>query len=59
MKQKNEQSIYVVQGRSGIVFSATSNYEEALNVMNNLNEMEYGRARMEHWENNRVVLRES
>ncbi|QWU14297.1 hypothetical protein SAMN04487895_101597 [Paenibacillus sophorae] len=50
--------VYVVQGRSGIVFSATSNYEEALKVMNSLNEIESDRARMGHWENNKLVLQE-
>ncbi|KAF6630597.1 hypothetical protein H6F38_14315 [Paenibacillus sp. EKM208P] len=57
-EKTNPQTIYVVQGRSGIVFSATSNYEEALKVKNSLNEIESDRAKMSYWENNKIVLQD-
>ncbi|MGV6935899.1 hypothetical protein ACWA2B_10330 [Paenibacillus sp. CMM36] len=53
-----QQTIYVVQGRSGIVFSATSNYEEALRVKDCLNEIESDRAIMGHWVNNKHIFQE-
>ncbi|MBE7896145.1 hypothetical protein G7L40_20420 [Paenibacillus polymyxa] len=53
---KNE--VYVVKGRSGIVFSATINYEEALKAKDALNEIESDRGIIEHWENNRCVVRD-
>ena len=56
--KSEEDVVYVVQGRSGIVFSATSNYEKALSVKNDLNASEHDRGRMGHWENNRHVLQE-
>jgi len=58
IEKPDKQTIYVVQGRSGIVFSATNDYKEALKVMNSLNEIESDRARMGHWENNKHVFQE-
>jgi|GEM_PF-4322259 len=56
--EKSKEEVYVVQGRSGIVFSATNNYEEALRVKDGLNEIESDRGRMNHWENNKCVLQD-
>ncbi|MEK4006464.1 hypothetical protein [Paenibacillus sp. FSL H3-0333] len=57
-KTKSKEEIYVVQGRSGIVFSATTNYDEAVKVKDGLNEIESDRGIMSYWENNKCVLRD-
>lgn len=57
-KIKSKEEVYVVQGRSGIVFSATTNYEEAAKVKNSLNEIESDRGKMSYWKNNKCVLQD-
>ncbi|GAB6989546.1 hypothetical protein [Paenibacillus pini] len=57
-RKPETQTIHVVQGRSGIVFSATTNYDQAAEVKDSLNEIESDRARMSYWENNKIVLQD-
>lgn len=50
--------VYIVQGKSGIVFSATTDYEKALSVKNDLNASEHDKGKMGHWENNKHLFQE-
>lgn len=54
--KSTKDDVYVVRGRSGIVFSATTNYKEALKVKDN--EIERDRGKMSYWENNKCVLQD-
>lgn len=52
----DDKTIYVVQGRSGIVFMATDDYSKAKAIKDSLNEMEGDRGRMSYWENGKCIL---
>jgi len=44
-----KETIHVVQGRSGLVFIATSNYEKAKEVKDSLNSLERDRCVLSTW----------
>lgn len=51
-------TIYIVQGRSGIVFIATSNYEKAKEVKDGLNSIESDRGLLSTWINGKHIFNE-
>lgn len=54
----NQETIYVVQGRSGIVFLATMKYDKAKELQNSLNSIESDRGYITHWINDKLIFKE-